>query len=541
MERFICTIFIVLLLLPLAGMLLMQPEQYSPSDGRVLKVLPTAPRDLDQWSKYPAALKDYVSDHFAGRHWLRDLNARTKMAAGVSTRPGEVLIGNDGWLFHIEVLGGDISRFKDALADPIKRYFQHANRIATEAEIPMVLAMVPHKVQMYPEYLPVDYRVEDTQYHQDIISQRIQADTDINIVELLPVLLEEKKALSSAGKDICFKHDTHWNMYGANAAQFAIAQELARHIELSPYKIPQNEFYLKSSTEEVYRANAQVNKFFSYENRLANLLGLKREWTEAYPLPGFMRDSKITMERQSKFRILHTEGAPNLRALVIHDSGFIGLAPYFSQYFSETLYWWTAAPSLLEFGQIIGIYQPDIIVWQTSQNSIASSGFQAMLPIRLEEFEAVRRQNPESTGWVQVYRWSKETVLYGDIMPGKGATPALTATSTASPQKKRDLLTLPQHISDSISGKRVKVALEVESRSDKFIQFFGVDFSSAKRKCPCVRRIAVGKDQQLSEVIFMLPEKQIEQDQITISSTGGSNLEDLKVQSISIFVENDPG
>ena len=126
-------------------------------------------------------------------------------------------------------------------------------------------------------------------------------------------------------------------------------------------------------------------------------------------------------------------------------------------------------------------------------------------------------------------------------MTGMGATPALSAASPASPQKKRDLLTLPQHISDSISGKRVKVALEVESRSDKFIQFFGVDFSSAKRKCPCVRRIAVGKDQQLSEVIFMLPEKQIEQDQITISSTGGSNLEDLKVQSISIFVENDPG
>ena len=48
-----------MLLLPLAGMLLLQPEQYSPSDGRALKVLPAVPSDLNQWGEYPAALKDY--------------------------------------------------------------------------------------------------------------------------------------------------------------------------------------------------------------------------------------------------------------------------------------------------------------------------------------------------------------------------------------------------------------------------------------------------------------------------------------------------
>jgi len=541
MERLICTVFVVLLLLPLAGMLLLHPQQYSPSDGRALEVLPAAPTDLKQWGEYPAALKRYVADHFAGRHWLRDLNARTRMAVGVSTRSGEVLIGKDGWLFHTEVLGGDISQFRDALAQPIKKYFQQANRIAAKAEIPMVLAMVPHKVQMYPEYLPSDYRVEDTEYHEDIISQRILTETDINYVKLLPVLLEEKAALSSAGKDVCFKHDTHWNMYGANAAQFAIAQELARHIEVSPHKVPQNEFYLKSSTEEVYRANSQVNKFFSYENRLENLLGLKQEWSEPYPLPNFMRDSKITMERQSRFRMLHTEGAPKLRALIIHDSGSIGLAPYFSQYFAEKLYWWTAVPSLLELGQIIGLYQPDIIVWQTSQNSIASAGFQAMLPRRLEEFEAVRGQNPDSTSWTEVYDWSNKTIPYIGISSEKGTKPALTMTGTVSTKKKHDLLTVPQDISNSISGKRVKVSIEIESKSEKFIQFFGIDFSSAKRNCLCVSRIAVGRDQQLSEVIFVLPEKEIEQDQITILSTAGSSLEDLKVQSISISVESDSG
>ena len=487
--------------------------------------MPTYPRNLEQWGAYPNSLKSYVADHFGGRAWLRNMDAQARMTIGVSTRPGEVMVGKDGWLFHTEVLGGDIHRFRQELAQPIKKYFQYADSIARKAATPLVVAMVPHKVQMYPEYLPLDYSISETVYQQDIISDLLLSETQINYVKLLTALLGEKVRLSSSGKSIAFKQDTHWNMYGANAAQFSIAKKLASLTDIAPKKYNDAEFYLKQPSEDVYPFNAQVNTFFSYDNRLANILGLNKEWREPYPLPGFLRDSALSMERQSRFRLLQSENSPTLRALIVHDSGTIGLAPFFSQYFSESLYWWTAVPSLLELEQIISLYKPDAIIWQTSQNSIASTGFQAMLPNRLGEFEAIQAQTADGHSWRQIFQWS--TNEEAEVAP----------RSSARTKKLRELVVLPMHISEVISGKRIKVSIDMESNSTQFIQLFGVDFSSAERQCLCIRRVALGKGRSVSEVIFNVPEQHTAQDKIQMLSAAESSLEDLQVYSISISVE----
>ena len=148
-----------------------------------------------------------------------------------------------------------------------------------------------------------------------------------------------------------------------------------------------------------------------------------------------------------------------------------------------------------------------------------------MLPNRLNEFEETRAQGTEGDSWIEIYRWSEAVTEQEVLRKGAGR-----------PEKSRDLIQLPKSISDSISGKRVKVSIDMESGSSKFIQLFGVDLSSAERGCLCIRRVALGTSRKASEVIFDLPEKTLIKDKLRILSAADSSLKDLTVYSISISV-----
>ena len=527
MDRLISIVFVGLLSLPLVGLFLAEPEGYSKSDGRELASLPGAPKSSGQWSAYPSALKAYVADHFGGRDWLRDLDARFKRALGVSTKPQIVMVGRDNWLFHMEVLGRDFSRFEEEIAPVAAQYYAHANEIAAASGAAFVMAMTPHKIQIYPEYAAADSWLDSPEYYQDILADLIQSSTTIDYLDLLPGLLEEKRALFASGDTVAFRYDTHWNMYGANAAQFAIAQRLENYLDITPRKIPLDQFFLKPESQEVFPDDTLVNEFFSYDNRLASLLGLREAVIDTYPLPEFVADADVTLIKQNRFRLLHSAGAPELKTLIVHDSGSIGLAPYFSRYFSESLYWWTSAPSLLDFQQILKLYQPDAVIWQTSQNSIAARGFQSMLPLRLVEYEAVATEHIESITWKNIYHWAD----------GKADGAYALKNLPQDSARRRFVLTLPEHVSKSIPGKWVKVSVSAQLRSGEMIQTFGVNFSSLERQCLCIRRLFVDSEKSLSDLLYLIPDKEVEQDRIEIFPQEGVLLEDFIIHSVEIYTE----
>jgi hypothetical protein len=538
MNRVIIIVFLALLSLPLVGLFLTEPEGYSKSGGRELASLPGIPKNSEEWNDYPSALKAYVADHFGGRNWLRDRDARLKRAIGVSTKPQIVMVGKDDWLFHLEVLGLDIAGFEAETVQPAAQYYAHADEIVTASGAPFVIAMIPHKIQIYPEYAPADFLLGSSEYYQDALADLIQVSTKIDYLDLLPSQLEEKFALFAAGATVAFKHDTHWNMYGANAAQFAIAQRLDRYVEITPRKVPLDQFRLKSSAEKVFPDDPLVDAFFTYENRLASLLGLRERSTEPYPLPDFLLDLEVKLIKKNRLRLLRSAGAPQLRALIVHDSGSIGLAPYFSRYFSESLYWWTSVPSLLDFQQMVTLYKPDVVIWQTSQNSIASRGFQSALPVRLREYEAVANEYVKSINWQNVYNWADSERLALDPVADEKAE-VVTATRNLPNESvpPRFVLILPEHVSQSISGKRVKVSVSGQLRSGEMIQGFGVSFSSVERKCLCIRRLLVDSEKSLSHLLFLIPDTKVEQDRIEVFPQAGALLEDLILHSIKIYTE----
>jgi hypothetical protein len=537
-DRLICLVFVALLALPLAGMLGMDTEDYSREEGRGLAALPDLPRDLDEWNAYPAALKRYAADHFGGRQWLREADARMKRALGVSSKPGEVLVGRQGWLFHVGVLGRNLQQFERELADPIVGYFREIQSILADEGVPLVMAMIPHKMQVYPEYVPGDYQAPTPRYYQEVISQRILDEGRIDYVDLLPVLLDEKARQQDNGEAVCFQRDTHWNMYGANAAQYAIARRLSHHLDFTPRRFAREDFILKDPADAVYPEDPIVNEFFSYYDRLTSMLGLSEPWTEPYPLPRFVPQARVAIDKQRRFRLLRSADAPANRVLIVHDSGTLGLAPYFSQYFSEALYWWTSAPSLLEFRELVRFYQPDAVLWQTSQNVLAASGFESRLPGRLAEFEQLIGHVGDDRRWRKLYRWSGSTEAgNGTLAESARADSPLLSVAAGKGGQSRLRLALPGELSEQMSGRRVKVAVEASVRSERLFNFFTIDLSSEQRQCDCVSRLLVGDRRFVSEAFFRLPADGVAGDVITLSPTTDARLQDLSIHGIAVYVD----
>ena len=541
MDRLICLTFFTLLALPLGGMLYSEKQSYSRVEGRALASLPSPPGDLEEWDAYPTALKNYVADHFGGRQWLREQDARIKKAVGVSSKPGDVLIGRNGWLYHVGVLGRNVEQFQDELADSNVLYFDYVKHVTASLGIPLVMAMIPHKMQVYPEYVPADYRVPNSRYYQDVISQLIEDKGLIDYIDLVPVLLEEKAAFVGAGQAICFQRDTHWNMFGANAAQYAVAERLASYLDFVPHKLSLEEFVFKAPGEDAFPDDPLVNEFFSYSDRLTSMLGLSEPWTEPYPLPDFLPHANVSIEKHRRFRHLRSGDAPENRVLVVHDSGSIGLAPYFTRYFSEVLYWWTSAPSLLEFREVVRFFKPDAVLWQTSQNVIAASGFQARLPERLNEYEQIFGQSSDVAAWRNIYRWAEQHAATGDLPLTQTQTELIYTGSGLDVKvggKPSIKLVLPRELSLAINGRRIKVSVNAEMPSNGLFQFFGIDFSSTERQCECASRLVVGARSFNSEALFLLPDRQVAEDTITIFPTADVRLEDLKIHTIDIYVDS---
>lgn len=147
---------------------------------------------------------------------------------GISTSPGRVLIGHDGWLFlgnefeHI-IADGRRSSTPKAIAD--------GERIGSAAEawhtwlrgngVKLYQLMIaPNKESIYPELMPFWARPLPP-----TATDALMAGTDSTRYLDLRAALKQAKATQPEA--LYFKTDTHWNNLGAGIAFRAFAQELA--------------------------------------------------------------------------------------------------------------------------------------------------------------------------------------------------------------------------------------------------------------------------------------------------------------------------
>lgn len=124
------------------------------------------------------------------------------------------VVGKDGWLFFTENLSlQNYQRIDPLNVSNIKKLVNVLNQIddkVSEYGGTFIVVVPPDKTTIYPQYMPEEIPVVGDVTSLDRLIERINKFSDIQIIDLRPVLIR-----ASETSQVYYKTDTHWNCMGA--------------------------------------------------------------------------------------------------------------------------------------------------------------------------------------------------------------------------------------------------------------------------------------------------------------------------------------
>ncbi len=365
MDGMLILLFVVSISLPLLGCLhtLVGPGKLD--EKRILARPPKLGQD--PLRKIPELFEAFYNDHFfmrsaliTGHNWLR-----YKFSNGSSF--GELLIGNDGWLYYakknmIPDFLGQAPLAPDELR-AIRHTLEQRQQLLSEKGIHFMAVVAPNKMSVYPEHLPDHIRKFPGTTRLDQLSAYLRDHESLVFVDL-------RQALLTAKAEALLYHpkDTHWNDGGGLAAY----QEICRR--LRPW-IPR----IEPAQRNDFRA---VRK--PYTGDLALLSGLGDDLAEEtvflepirkrtaqktefqlprqYPWPRHIDPDSQTMYRNEN---------ADLRLLCFIDSfGDHGsFRQYLSEHFKESFFV-PAHPTIDMLERLTEKLQPDIVIYEFVERNL---------------------------------------------------------------------------------------------------------------------------------------------------------------------------
>jgi len=189
--------------------------------------------------------------------------------------------------------------------------------------IAYIYVIAPNKHTIYFDKLPEYVEKQNPRSATDQLVAFLAEHTDIHVVDLRGALLAERQL-----HQVYYKHDTHWNHFGANAAQFEIMQHIERIFpgRVSPQLLEEERF----------------NMFTSTGGDLASFAKMTPS-AEINPQPVFIegcrpvKDPPDATERDPHTMICDNQ---QLNAVVFRDSFFSALQPYIARQFKRSTYIW---------------------------------------------------------------------------------------------------------------------------------------------------------------------------------------------------------
>lgn len=216
------TIFLLMCLFPLAGMLMFGPSQAAANeilaDPPSLK---TADNSLN--FRYLNDVSDYFADHFAGRQELITANAVIESAVFRESASEKVILGKDGWLYYKTTL--DDYQGQNQLSDREIWAAAHTMYLIQEyaqtKNANFLFTVVPNKNMLYPQQMPSAYIRGTEPGNLERLSEALQIQ-GVSYLDLYAVFSAEHTVLYH-------KLDSHWNNLGAALAHDAILAALGRN------------------------------------------------------------------------------------------------------------------------------------------------------------------------------------------------------------------------------------------------------------------------------------------------------------------------
>ena len=207
-----CVVFLLLCLVPSAGLILAGPSQARANETAAR--FPDITEDGRLNPDFLSELSDYVSDAFFLRQELITGYARIQALFGQSANE-DVVLGREGWLFYGEEMADYAGT--DPLTD--REIYAAARNILLMQEYSLGLGadflffLAPNKSSLYPEYMP-----DSSAAGSGGNAQRLMEE----LTEQGAAYVDLFEAFADAGEPLYFAHDSHWNSRGAAYAADAV-------------------------------------------------------------------------------------------------------------------------------------------------------------------------------------------------------------------------------------------------------------------------------------------------------------------------------
>lgn len=221
-------IFFVVALLSagaLVAVLTLRAPTQGTTENRALAGYPAPPVSLQSLQKYFQDVDAWAVDRMHFRQQFITWLTLARLHLGVTTFRG-VFVGKNDWLFFNN--GGEdedargSTRFTPEELHRWKSYLLYRKSVVEKAGGKFIFLMLPNKSTIYPEYLPDNFtRLSDTTRMQQLVDE--MRDTGVTVLDARAVLLAGKQS-----GQLYLKNDTHWNLLGANYAQYLVMQEIEK-------------------------------------------------------------------------------------------------------------------------------------------------------------------------------------------------------------------------------------------------------------------------------------------------------------------------
>jgi hypothetical protein len=278
------------------------------------------------------AYDTYYTDNFNLReNMIKLLNQFEYSFYGVSAVPNEVLIGKEGWFFEKKSAPNykGANLFTETEMTRLRDELRLRTSWAAERGIKYYVALVPNKMNVYPEFLPARMiKLGNNSRYDQIVS--LDKYPEINVIDIRKNLLKHK----NEGNFLYQHTDDHWNELGAYYGYQAIMERLNKDFpELGVTSVDDYKIDIEKKTGDLTR---MINAEEDYPENFVHLLpknqvfghdGVKR----GYPVPNGISDWDFEI-------IKVNDHGKRLKCLIIRDSFTLLLIKYLQEHFRESVF-----------------------------------------------------------------------------------------------------------------------------------------------------------------------------------------------------------
>ena len=303
--------FVLLCLIPSAGMLFLPPTQAAANER--LSPKPTLQNEDGSWNTAVLdQVTDYIADHFALRQEMVTANAALQTTLLHTSSAEDVIYGSHGWLYYAETLD-DYQNHATLTEDEARQVAQTVadmQAVCQARGARFLFTIAPNKNSLYPEHMPARYLQSDSPGNYELVLPYLQ-EYGVSYADLFTFLSQQDETL--------YLHtDSHWTNRGAALAHDFLMESLGL-----PYTAFGEADY---TTENTHRGD------------LYEMLYPKGEALEAQQQYA-IDFSYVTPPRTAEDILIQTtsENAANGRLILCRDSFGNALHPFFAADFREAV------------------------------------------------------------------------------------------------------------------------------------------------------------------------------------------------------------